>query len=120
MIYNRTLVFLAFLLVGLASNQLFGQVSVSSSSQDIKVVGAMRNVMWKGELNGTIYLDSISNRASLLGLGPISYLTGELLIVDGNCYASKVLTDSTMFVERSFDYSAPFFVYANVNQWEEI
>lgn len=98
------------------------QLSVDSEGTypDVKIVGAMKNVMWKGELDGIIDLDTLSDRAGLYGLGPESYLTGELLIVDGKSYVSRVSSDSTMEVERSFDVSAPFFVYANVVEWTEI
>ena len=87
---------------------------------DINVVGAMKNVMWKGELGASIQLDTISNKKGLYGIGPESYLTGELLINDGQSYVSKVTSDSTMTVEKTFDVSAPFLVYANVNEWNEI
>lgn len=86
---------------------------------DIHIAGAMKNVMWKGELSGIINLDTISDRKGLYGLGPQSYLTGELLINNGKSYVSKVTSDSTMIVEKSFVVSAPFFVYANVKEWEE-
>jgi len=95
----------------------------SNSSEtylDINIVGAMKNVMWKGELGGSINIDTVSNKKGLYGIGPESYLTGELLINDGNSYVSKVTSDSTMSVEKTFDVSAPFFVYANVNEWNEI
>lgn len=49
-------------------------------NSDVVVVGAMKNVMWKGELGGIISLDTIKNKEGLYGLGPVSYLTGELLI----------------------------------------
>ncbi|WP_412985989.1 acetolactate decarboxylase [Pontimicrobium sp. IMCC45349] len=87
---------------------------------DITIVSAMKNVMWKGELAGNINLDTITNKKGLYGIGPKSYLTGELLIVDGNSYVSKVTSDSTMTVEKTFDVTAPFFVYTNVTQWDEI
>ena len=87
---------------------------------DVKITGAMKNVMWKGELNGIIKLDSIENKKGLYGIGPESYLTGEILINDGQAYVSKVLTDSAMTVEKSFNVSAPFFVHANVTEWNEI
>ena len=80
----------------------------------------MKNVMWKGELSGTIKLDTISHKKGLYGLGPESYLTGELLINNGQSYVSKVTSDSTMTVEKTFDVSAPFLVYANVTEWNEI
>jgi acetolactate decarboxylase len=80
----------------------------------------MKNVMWKGELGSSINLDSISDKQGLYGIGPESYLTGELLINNGKSYVSRVTSDSTMLVEQKFDVLAPFFVYANVNKWEEI
>lgn len=92
----------------------------TESFPDIKIVGAMKNVMWKGELGGSINLDTISNKVGLYGLGPVSYLKGELLINNGEIYVSTVTSDSTMSVEKRDDISAPFFVYANVHEWNEI
>lgn len=87
---------------------------------DVKVVGAMKEVMWKGELGSSIDLDTISDKTGLYGLGPESFLTGEILIVDGKSYVSQVTSDTTMKVEKTFKTSAPFFVYSNVKEWEEI
>lgn len=89
-------------------------------STDVHIVGAMKNVMWKGKLGSSIDLDSISDKNGLYGLGPVSYLTGELLINNGKSYVSKVTSDSTMIVEKTFKTSAPFLVYGNVTQWNEI
>ncbi len=80
----------------------------------------MKNVMWSGDLEGKIELDSIKNKNGLYGLGPKSFLTGELLINNGVSYLSKVTSDSTMSVERDFQVSAPFFVYSNVTEWKEV
>ena len=92
----------------------------SETYPDVYIVGAMKNVMWKGELGASINLDTISNKVGLYGLGPESFLTGELLINDGKSYVSRVTSDSTMTVEKRNDVSAPFFVYANVSVWNEI
>jgi len=78
----------------------------------------MRNVVWKGQLDADILLDTISNKSGLYGLGPVSFLKGELMINDGKSYVSKVVTDSTMTVEETYKVDAPFFVYANVPRWE--
>lgn len=83
----------------------------------VKISGAMRNVMWKGELSGTISIDTIADRQGLYGLGPVAYLKGELLIVDGINYMSTVLTDSSMKVTTVQNAKAPFFVYATVKKW---
>ncbi len=87
---------------------------------DIKIVGAMKNVMWKGELGSSINLDTIADKNGLYAIGPESYLTGELLINNGKSYVSKVTSDSTMTVKKTFGVSAPFLVYGNVTEWNEI
>lgn len=76
--------------------------------------------MWKGKLGSSIELDTISDKKGLYGLGPLSYLSGELLINNGKSYMSKVISDSTMIVEKTFKVSAPFFVYGNVTEWNQI
>ncbi len=91
-----------------------------STYSDVKIVGAMKNVMWKGELGSRIDLDTISDKNGLYGIGPKTYLTGELLINNGRNYLSKVTSDSTMTVEKRFDVSAPFLVYAHVTEWNEM
>lgn len=90
-----------------------------SNIPTVSIVGEMRNVMHKGELFGTIHLDTISNKKHLYGLGPIEYLSGEILIIDGKSYVTRVLSDSTMSIQETYDVKAPFFVYSNVELWEE-
>ena len=112
---------IGLLTIGILScNSTKKETNSSDKYSEIKVVGAMKNVMWKGELGSSIKLDTISNKKGLYGLGPISFLAGELLINNGQSYVSKVTSDSTMTVEKTFDVSAPFFVYANVTEWNEL
>lgn len=91
-----------------------------AGASTVKIVGEMRRVMHKGELAGTISLDTISNKTHLYGLGPIEFLTGEIMILDGKAYVSTVVSDTSMKVEEMFSVKAPFFVYSNVNEWQEI
>lgn len=104
----------------LGCNSTKKEVVTDATYPDVVIVGAMKNVMWKGELGARIKLDSISNKKGLYGLGPERNLRGELLINDGVSYVSRVTSDSTIAVEKSFEVSAPFFVYANVSEWNEI
>ncbi len=111
----------AILAIGFLSCKSKKQSSnMTDTSPDIKIVGEMKNVMWKGELDGRINLDTISDRKGLYGLGPESYLAGELMLNNGVSYISKATSDSTMRVEKRFDVSAPFFVYANIKEWDEL
>jgi len=86
----------------------------------VTISGAMMNVMRKGELFGTINLDTISNREHLYGLGPIEYLKGEILIADGKSYITKVAANRSIAIEETYKVKAPFFVSENVGKWNEI
>ena len=90
-----------------------------SFAQNIKISGAMSNVMKKGQLEGTIHLDTISNKKSLYGLGPNEYLKGELLIIDGKSYLSTVDKDGSIKMEETYNVNAPFFVYGNNEKWQK-
>lgn len=94
-------------------------IPVQAQEGEVKVIGAMRNVMWKGELAGTVSPDSLPHLATLQGLGPLEYLSGEVMVLDGRSYVSRVSGDSMRMVRDTFNYSAPFFVYANVAKWKE-
>ena len=87
--------------------------------KQVMIVGEMRNVMHKGQLYGNINLDTIANKTNLYGLGPVEYLSGEILIIDGKAYKSTVISDSTMKVEETYEIKAPFFGYANISKWAE-
>lgn len=91
-----------------------------TKTNNVHIVGEMRNVMHKGELFGMISLDTISNKTHLYGLGPVEYLTGEILIIDGKAYKTTVATSTTMNIEETYQLKAPFFVSANIENWKEI
>lgn len=82
----------------------------------VVITGAMRNTMFSGQLAGLIGMDSICGPGAC-GLGPLEYLRGELLVIDGHCYVSTATSDSTMKVEERRDASAPFFVHQRVDRW---
>jgi acetolactate decarboxylase len=109
-----------FLLLGLTTFLLTSCVSnAQNTSNEVKIVGQMKDVMWKGQLYGNIKLDTITNKTNLYGLGPVEYLSGEILIFDGKSYKSTVTSDTTMKVEETYDIKAPFFGYANISKWTE-
>ncbi len=117
---NITFALLAIGIVSCNSTKKENNTKDAETYSDIKIVGTMKNVMWNGELGSSIDLDTITNKIGLYGLGPESYLKGELLINNGKSYVSKVTSDSTMIVEKRFDVSAPFFVYVNSTEWDKL
>lgn len=89
------------------------------AQEDVKYSGAMSNVMKKGNLHATISIDSISGRLHLYGIGPVEYLKGELIIVDGHAYKATVRPNKLMEVTETYMAKAPFFVYTHVAEWKE-
>lgn len=94
-------------------------IKAQETTSAVKIIGQMKNVMWKGQLYGNINLDTISNKENLYGLGPVEYLAGEILVIDGKSYKSIVTSDSKMKVEETYNIKAPFFGYANISKWTE-
>lgn len=107
------------LLGSCSSNQPTGKNN-GKHDDAVKIIGAMRNVMHKGELFGRILLDTISDKNYLFGIGPVEYLKGEILILDGKAYQSTVSDDGNIKMGETWQIKAPFFVYANVEKWKEV
>jgi acetolactate decarboxylase len=110
-----------FLIMTLVMMSFYGTKSLAQAlGSKVHIVGEMRDVMWKGELFGKINLDTIHNRSNLYGLGPVEYLQGEILIIDGRSYKSTVVSDTEMQVEETFQIKAPFFGYTRVSDWRAV
>lgn len=65
-------------------------------------------------------MDSLANKKGLCGLGPESFLKGEILIKHGQVFVARAISDSTMSVQKISEVIAPFFVHSNVSNWKEI
>ena len=91
---------------------LFASCTKSTNTSSIKVVGEMRDVMWKGDLKGKIATDSLNNKETY-GLGPIEFLKGEIVVFEGQSYVSKVVDSISHKVSKVPSVSAPFFVYSS-------
>lgn len=76
--------------------------------------------MWQGALGPQVKMDSlVADGPGVYGLGPLSYLRGELLLYDGIPFASIADSAGGMKVSVEPSATAPFFVYARADQWEQ-
>ena len=91
--------------------------NVVTANGCVNFSGEIKNVFQKGELAGTISIDSIDPKLNLYGIGPLGYLKGEILINEGHSYISKVDKSGKISIAESYDVKAPYFVYANVSRW---
>jgi acetolactate decarboxylase len=93
--------------------------AAQEQASNVQLVGQMKDVMWKGKLQGLISLDTLSGRKHLYGLGPLEYLTGELLLLDGRVFQSTIGPDGNMKMTEGPAAKAPFFGYASIRSWKE-
>ena len=107
------LLVLSGLLLACNSNQKNKAIS------SVVYIGEMKDVMWKGKLEGKVLLDTLNQKEGLYGLGPMEFLRGELVVLNGSSYVATVGSDSGMQVSKTSDVRAPFFVYAFVSDWEK-
>ncbi|GEM_PF-845498 len=95
----------------------------------VRWLGAMRNVMQKGDLSGHADLERLADLPHLYALGPLEGLRGEVTIFDGSPFITRVdnkVADNDsgrtagVVVDRSFRHKACFLVYAQVERWREL
>lgn len=84
---------------------------------EVKVMGALKNVMMKGDLSAYINLDTL-NKTNLYGLGPIAGLKGEILILNGQVFSSEK-TANQVFSQTNKVSKAAMLVYSRVEKWRE-
>ena len=98
---------------------VFLSCAETTPASTVKVVGKMSTVMKQGQLNGQIATDSL-NTDGAYGLGPIEYLQGEILLLEGQTYISKVLDSTSHKVTLASSAKAPFFVYTTTSQLHHV
>jgi acetolactate decarboxylase len=75
--------------------------------------------MFNGQLAGLIELDSLAVPGTF-GIGPLEYLRGEVLVLNGSVYTSMVNNAGSMLVIKDETAKAPFFVHQKVKQWMKV
>ena len=93
--------------------------SAHAQSGPVIPTGAMRKTMFEGRIAGVIQLDSIA-KPGVYGIGPLEYLRGELLVLDGNVFVSEAANEVRMTVKQRPEARAPFFVHQHVTEWTTV
>ncbi|MGN7514144.1 MAG: acetolactate decarboxylase [Allomuricauda sp.] len=90
-------------------------IQLSAQLPKTHSIGAMKNMGTTYDLN--IWLDTISNKPHLYGMGPYDKMKGEITVVNGKPYFASAFTDGAYEVGKDWDIRSPFFVYSNVSKW---
>lgn len=94
-------------------------LGVQVAFAQVKHVGAMSE-MGKSGFASAIALDSLKTYKGLIALGPLGKMQGEITIVEGIPYAGIANPDESGVVQQTWEIEAPFLVYADVEEWQEI
>jgi acetolactate decarboxylase len=97
----------------------FNSCEHSKEMNNVKIVGLMSDVMWKGKMDGLISTDSISVNGTY-GLGPLENLKGEVLVFNGTTYISGINSNEKLYVKKGEAAKSPFFVYTTEKKLEKI
>ena len=97
---------------------LLGTAVSAGEQPEVKVSGAMKNIMMNGDLSAHVNLDTL-NKTHLYGLGPVPGLKGEIMILDGTVYTTAM--DGIKLQNQQNKISqAAMLVYSNVEKWKTV
>lgn len=94
-------------------------LSFFAMQAQVKHAGAMSE-MGKSGFAPTISLDTLQKYKGLIALGPLGKMQGEITAVDGIPYAGIVTSEGKGSIQTDWEASAPFLIYADVEEWEEM
>ncbi len=100
---------------------IFFTVSAAAQKTTWKVenAGAMREMFATGNVEGKTEIAKIAPQKNLYAVGPLENLGGEIMIWDGTPLTS-FMRENSVRVETNKNAKAVFFVWANVEKWQEI
>ncbi|MEI2740300.1 MAG: acetolactate decarboxylase [Chitinophagaceae bacterium] len=90
-----------------------------SNPVEVKIAGAMKNIMHKGDLSAHIALDTVLTQPHIYGLGPAEGIKGELLIIDSKAYWCKT-ENGKANTSINNKAKAAMLVYAQVPSWKSV
>jgi alpha-acetolactate decarboxylase len=91
-------------------------------NQPIDTWGTMHSVMHEGRTEGKVELADVATAPNAIGIGALAGLAGEIVILDGDVWTSRALSDGARVeTERTLrhDDQAALLVLTHVARWRE-
>lgn len=93
-------------------------ITLTGSSQTtVHSVSAMKPVMMGQDLSAHVSLDTLATLPHLYAVCPLGRLEGEITVIDSKIYKSTVGKKNSIKTDNTFEGTAPFMVYAQVQEW---
>jgi len=85
----------------------------------VEYKGALKNMMFKGDISAKADLSDFKERTHYYALGAIENLKGEIQIFDSKPFNTSVV-ESNLILDNSFNKKATLLVYASVEKWKTV
>ena len=106
---------LLFVLLIIASN-----ACTTIENPKVEIYGALFEMMHQGNLSTRIDLNSLKGKKHTYGLGALTDLKGEILIMDSNVFISSETNNGDINISNSYNHQAALFVQSQVSKWQSI
>lgn len=90
-----------------------------SEPVEVTIVGQMRSIMFQNDISAKVFLKDLPRQENLYALGPLDYLSGEILVWDGTPLVATSDGDSVI-LQADWNVGAPMLVAAVVPEWTEV
>jgi len=85
----------------------------------VEYKGALKNMMFKGDISAKADLSDFKERNHFYALGAIENLKGEIQIFDCKPF-NTIVVDKNLVIDNSFNKKATLLVYASIEKWKTI
>lgn len=85
-------------------------------TREIEVFGKLREIMMEQKLHSRVSLTDFEGKPNLYALGALENLAGEITIIGGKSWLSKV-KDSTLVIQNGYEEKAALLVATQVEEW---
>lgn len=89
------------------------------SQQDLKIYGSLQQIMHANDTSEKVRLNQMGPLFKVYGLGVVAGLDGEILILDGETYITRVWKTS-LATDKSTDVGAALLVMTSVEAWDTL
>ena len=86
----------------------------------VKIHGALFEMMHQDNLSTRIDLNSLEGKKHTYGLGALTDLKGEILIMDSNVFISSETNNGDINISNSYNHQAALFVQSQVSKWQSM
>jgi acetolactate decarboxylase len=98
---------------------IFALFFAGYSQSDLKIYGSLREVMQENDTSEKVRLNLMGPIFNYYGLGAVAGLDGEILILNGETYVTRVF-DGSLATDKSTDVGAALLVMSSVDAWDTL